>query len=140
MTETDEEKTEISLFDKKISVEEMVAKIQKQIHTFFEDKEMHFGGPITRNKLNEVYYVCLLIDIDLLKAIKIAYTLMGIETEHLDEDSDEDLEITEDIQMVLNVLHDGASKGVDKEFLGGILLMHLELCEGHSIREFYELE
>lgn len=115
--------------EEELSLDDLLKLINRQISLFFEDKEMHYGGPIPKRILKTPHYINLLANIDLTKAIDLTYESLGIREEELNDEDD----VPESVQKVINILGECARSGVAKEFAGGILLMYMELCEGIKV-------
>lgn len=100
-----------------------------QINKFFKDKEYYYGGLIPLELLISKRYIDLLLDIEgLIKKIDAVY--QAIEGIFYDE---EKLSIPSDIQYVLSLLSMCAKAKIPRDYAFGIIIMHLELCEGIEV-------
>ena len=117
------ESQNFSLFYEKINL-----LISENIKSYFADKKLKNGRDINKNIYKCEYYMSMLLRISMSDAILTAYRNMQ---EYNIKDNDED-----EIRYVLKVIKN-IQKQVPQDFVGGMLLMHLELIEGIEIC-FYE--
>lgn len=92
------------------------------IDKYFKEKEMHYGGEISKTTLHSDYYVSLVLNMDLMNGLDVAYSVLERE------------EVENDQELVISILDHCASLGIPKSFAIGLLLMHLEFCEGFNFR------
>jgi hypothetical protein len=117
------ENQNFSLFYEKINL-----LISKNIKSYFSDKKLKNGGDINKSIYKCEHYIDMLFRTHMSDAILIAYRNMQ---EYNIKDNDED-----EIRYVLKIIKN-IQKHVPQDFVGGMLLMHLELIEGIEIC-FYE--
>lgn len=101
--------------------------VKHYISSFFADKEMHYGGPISENVLHLPHYVNVVLNTDICDGVDRAHEMLS--SYNLKTDVPEGL-VPEDVRLVVSVLNQCARAKIPKAFAAGIVLMYLELCEG----------
>lgn len=104
--------------------------IKQCIKNYFFDKNLHNGKKIENSLLELSYYSSLLFNTSLSDAVIKAYALIE-EYDFLSSTQDQNV-VGEDIMYMLELLRD-IQKITPQEFVGGMILMHLELIEGIEI-------
>ncbi len=107
------------------------------IKRFFETMSYHSGGPISKSRLCSDEYVNLVINIEIPSAIDIGYALIkqhgekygyfaktGFYNQKIQEGESIDTKIWMSVMQRCHSLH------ILQEYIGGIFLIYLELCEG----------
>lgn len=103
--------------------------VKDYLDAFFFNKDMHCGGPINARVLHSSNWVSTVMNTDSESGMGRAYAAMereGFKQTMTNGD-------TEDIWFMLGLLKECAKLGIPKCFRPGILLVHLELCEGISV-------
>ena len=102
------------------------------LESFFKDKEMHYGGNVSRSIINSPLSMQVIWDTDISEGVQRAYRVMkraGIGRGRTDND------IREDMQIILDKLGECSDLGIPKCFRGGMLLLYLKVCLGINIDE-----
>lgn len=113
-----------------IATKELKPLIQTVIKNYFFDKKLRDGSEITNDLLELPYYTNLLLKTSFSDAIQHAYELIA-DTDFIQEVQNGD-NLSADVRYMLDLMKK-VQKWVPKEFVGGIILMHLELIEGIEI-------
>jgi hypothetical protein len=113
-----------------IAAIELKPLVQTVIKNYFIDKKLHNRSKIEDHLLELPYYTNLLIKTGFSDAIQHAYELMADNGFMQGESSGDNL--SEDVKYMLDLMKK-IQKWVPKEFVGGMILMHLELIEGIEI-------
>jgi len=92
------------------------------IRNYFTDKRLHNGEKINRKLLELPYYTDLIIQTSVSDGVNKGYMLI----------EESDLIIDDEIKYMIKLISK-ISKYVPQEFVGGMILMHLELIEGMEI-------
>lgn len=122
-SESIEENSNVISFYKEI---EPVIKIC--INNYFSDKFLHDGRKIPKELLDLSYYSSLLFNTSISDGVLKAYFLIE-ENNFLVEKIKDDQAISEEIRYMINLIRN-IQKIIPQEFVGGMILMHLELIEG----------
>jgi hypothetical protein len=118
---------EISLF-----INEVKPIILKCIKNYFLDKVMHDDQEIKDSLLELPYYTDLLFNTSMADGVLKGYKLIE-DNNFIGLDCIEDQNsISEDIRYMINLIRN-IQKYIPQEFVGGMILMHLELVEGMEI-------
>ena len=99
---------------------------------FFKDKEMHYGGAVSRAAINSPLSLELIWNTDISEGVQKAYRVMkraGVGRKRTENG------IREDMQIVIDILDQCSDLGIPKCFRAGILLLYLEMCLGVNIDE-----
>jgi hypothetical protein len=96
----------------------------QMIERFFNKRELGSGGPITKNLLFSPEHVDLL-KIKMIPAVDIVYAALSRVKTLAKTKYDEHV----GIRLIPKVLHAGARRNIPHNFIPGILLLYLELCE-----------
>lgn len=106
-------------------VEDAKKLARQYIGVYFEGKQMYCGGPIPKKVLDSPKYSTLVVNTDIIDGVEKTYNLIECE-----EPDAENGSITKEMQFVIAMLQECAKLKIPKCFAGGLLLMHLQLCEG----------
>ena len=101
------------------------------LDSFFKNKEMEYGGPVSQSLLNSPMTMELIWNTEMSDGIQKAYRVMkraGIGREKGNG-------VREDMQIVLDILGECSDLGIPKCFRAGILLLYLEMCLGIDIND-----
>lgn len=101
---------------------------------FFADKEMHCGGKITESFLFQPRRLYAVMNMNFCKAVDKAYNCMksDLDEDYLQRCVDQG-KLSPDVEKVIETLDMLGAARVPQQFLGGMLLLYLELCEGVKI-------
>ena len=143
---------ELELIEEKITLNPEDARMKKIITAknylayFFSDKTMHCGGKIPKHFLFNERRVHTTVNIQLGPAVDKVYKALAKETDIipnelsfediLDEESDDDDNsgtVTDDMKKVIELLEVFQCARIPQQFMGGFLMIYLELCEGIKI-------
>lgn len=98
------------------------------VDLFFHEKQMYCGGPISAKFLHTPTYIDQVLNIEISIATQIVYLAMEIEN---GEPYVPTLGgVSDDVQWVITFLRHCESLKVPPCFIGGLMLMYIELCEG----------
>lgn len=103
--------------------EEMNNNAEAALLNFFEDKEWYCGGKIPKSELINCRTISTVCNTDIVSAVTMVYPL-------LDGDECTDDKIPSDVQLVIELIMECARKKIPRCFVGGIIVVYLELCEG----------
>jgi len=108
------------------------ATIRDLITAYFAGKEMYCGGEIPKSVLHADNYVSLVLNTDVINGMDIVYDAIAKSGQYQTESEHG---VPDDVRHVIELIHEIKCHCVPKPFITGILLMHLELCEGMSVTE-----
>ena len=103
--------------------------IKKCINNYFFEKNLYDGSKIDKEILELPYYTELLLNTNMLDGVSKAYKMID-EYDFLEENSTDS--ISPEIRYMIKLI-EKVQKYVPQEFVGGMILMHLELIEGMEI-------
>ena len=101
------------------------------IVNFFQDKEMHYGGPIPQKMILRDNYIKMVANSNICDDVDRAYKILegsGIKSESINENI-----IADDVRLILQILDKCKDARIPKCFRGGLILMYLEFCEGIEV-------
>lgn len=104
---------------------------RQYIERFFADREMHCGGGIPDYLLFSKYNISLILNTNIENGVKRAYHAIA-QAERFPPCVDSGI-VPDDVKLVMAILKQCAKVGIPKEFAAGVMLLHLEYCEGISI-------
>lgn len=104
--------------------------IKQCIKNYFVNKNFHDGEKIENYVLELPYYVSLLLNTTVSEGVNKAYKI--IEENNFANNSVLDDSIAEEVRYMISLIK-RIQKFVPQEFVGGMILMHLELIEGLEI-------
>jgi len=102
---------------------------------YFAQRSLYSGGPIPPRLFDDPTYISHVLNMTVGDSAKLAHEFMG---EPSDEESKEVQKkggICSHVELVLSILNTCGEMRIPKCFIGGIVLAHLELCEGIEIFE-----
>lgn len=109
---------------------EMLAKYY--IDLYFRDKELPKG--VTKKLLHSKKYTSMVLNLDICTGIDSIYKLVGVEyTNEQMRYFERQGQLPDDVKYVISMLHDCSKRGIPKQFAVGVIVMYLELCEGHKL-------
>ncbi len=112
-------------------IEEMDSLSKQAISNYFLNEEMYTGELIEKSLMHLPYYVSLVRNTSVSEGVLTAYKMIE-DFDFKDSISINKSSMAEDVKFVLSLIKKIQIK-VSQEFVGGILLMHLELIEGIEI-------
>jgi cell fate (sporulation/competence/biofilm development) regulator YlbF (YheA/YmcA/DUF963 family) len=108
---------------------EITPIIKKCINKYFFEKTLYDGSQIDKEILELQYYTELLLNTNMLDGVSKAYKMID-EYNFLEENLNDS--ISPEIRYMIKLI-ERVQKYVPQEFVGGMILMHLELIEGMEI-------
>lgn len=126
--EEDEESEEIT---SEVVTKEAIALATDWIIKFFAGREMHYGGPIPANVITNDKNVNILLNVDISTAAIITYAAMEVNNGFPYPVAMGG--ISDDVRWVIAFIKNCAAKNVPDCFVGGLMLIYLEVCEGIKI-------
>lgn len=105
--------------------------IKQCIKNYFSDKFLHDGRDIPTELLDLSFYSSLVFNTSVSDGVLKAYFLMQ-DNNFLTENQADQNSIGEEIKYMINLIRN-IQKKIPQEFVGGMILMHLELVEGIEI-------
>jgi hypothetical protein len=106
-------------------LEEIKNLSKKCIKKYFQDKISFSGNQIDSKLILKHKYIDLVMKTNIITAVDLAYSLIK-----KNEFNSNFIDIVnDDVRYVVGLIHQ-IQKTIPQEFVGGILLMHLELIEG----------
>ena len=112
------------------SIKEIRPIVIKSIKNYFFNKKLYNGNKIDYSWFDLPYYSELVLKTDVTNGVLKAYRIIE-ENNFLDTDS-EGQDIGEDIRYMLNLISN-IQRFVPQEFVGGMILLHLEIVEGLQV-------
>ena len=109
-------------------IEEIDGLSKQAISNYFLNEEMYTGDLIEKSLIHLPYYVLLVRNTSVSEGVVKAYKMIE-DCGFKDSISINKSSMPEDVKFVLNLIKK-IQREVSQEFVGGILLMHLELIEG----------
>ena len=116
--------------DDEYGLEKVYEYIKFILNNYFLGKEMYNGEVINSRILNLEYYTNLIFNTKVCDGRHKSYEIMAENNFKVGEGTSSG--IPEDVRYVISALKD-MKRIVPQEFLGGVLLMQLELIEGLEI-------
>jgi hypothetical protein len=102
------------------------------VEEFFKDKEMYGGGPVPDRMLHSSRYLSIVLNYNSDK-LEYMYDAMKRSGHELTVKKVNSAMIPGDVKLVISILRECFCLGIPKEFVFGIVLMYLEICEGVEI-------
>lgn len=111
-------------------IDEIKPIVKKAMSNYFHDKKLHNGNPIDSYIFELPHYTNLVINTNIIDGVRNAYKIIeDNQFIYLDEFSGP---IEQDVIYMINLIRQ-IHKRVPQDFVGGIILMHLELIEGLEV-------
>lgn len=120
-------------FDVSVFLGQIRCLARHYMHRFFRSEGVPAVDP---DCLTDDHYIDLVLDLEVEQGVPILYKALGVR--YSSEERSEFKKfgtIPRDVQQVIDLYDWCASLGVPKCFASGILIMYLELCEGHDLVE-----
>lgn len=114
-----------------VFINELKPVIIKCVKNYFSNKIASDGSFVDESLIEMPYYLDLLFRTTLSDGVIKAYKIME-DNGFSACDDDSDNIIADDIKYMINLIS-GIQKFVPQEFVGGVILMHLELIEGFEV-------
>jgi len=103
------------------------------IRIFFTTQNLVSGGSIPKSLLKNPSYPPLVLNTEISDGINLAWEIMGQPTEKQRHRVEIVGGVYSNSLVILRVIKDCTKLRIPKSFIGGILLIYLELCKGHEI-------
>lgn len=104
--------------------------IKKCINNYFADKKLHDGRKISKTILDLPHYLDMVIKTTVSDGVNKAYEIM--EDNNFQFSNQNNLIVEDEIKYMVKLI-ENISKWVPQEFVGGMILMHIELVEGMEV-------
>jgi hypothetical protein len=100
------------------------------MNLYFYDKDLYSGGSISTRLLKSPEYISAVLNTLMTEGTDEAWGVLGSPTKEEIKKVEQGLGIFKNTEHIISILNQCADVEVPKCFAPGILLMHLELCEG----------
>ena len=97
---------------------------------YFYNRELYSGGPISTQLLKSPEYISAVLNTLMIDGTDGAWGVLGSPTKQEIKKVERGMGIFQNTEHIISILRQCAEAEVPKCFAPGILLMHLELCEG----------
>ena len=97
---------------------------------FFQGKQMHYGGEVSKATLKSVRTINRIMTTDIIGGVDRAYLSLSLGRFGTERNKNG---LRKDMQLILDILKECSSLKIPKCFRGGILLLYIELCHGIKI-------
>lgn len=111
--------------DKRVIVPGHLREIAVSIDMFFLDKSWHAGGQIPDELLHNKRNYKLINNATLIDALDLAYKCIAV-CRTLAKTG---YQRNADVRVAIRVIHECERHGIPQDYIGGMLLLYLELCE-----------
>lgn len=111
-----------------LTKQEEEKNVKSALKTFFSDKKHWCGGNLSTNLIFSDKHIQILLETSVEVGVSIAHFSM-------DRESPEHVDTTEEmwsIRLINTILGEASIRGIPKSYLGGLVILYLELCEGVS--------
>jgi hypothetical protein len=108
------------------------AEVKQTMEKYFSDKEAHYGGPIPNAMLfskNNIELVARTAWGDMFEP---AHKKLGLHKLDRFASPEENKKVNERVNHILDILSGMIKAKIPTHYCGGLLLLHLELCEGYE--------
>jgi hypothetical protein len=131
----EEEKEAAPDFDiSEYAIEDAKLLAKHYIDMFFKDKSLYCGGSIPKNMLHKDRYISAVLNLDICNGMDYIYDAVGVTyTEEQMRYYERQGQLPEDVKYVISLFSMCAKAGIPKQFAVGIIVIYLELCEGHKL-------
>jgi len=119
--------TSVRLFKNFQSNKEKI--VRNYIGMYFKEKQMHYGGSIPAEVLFSPYNISLVLNTSICDGVDFSYKYIESNGYVVKKITETD-RLPSDVRLVLRSLHECACLNIPKQFIGGMILLNLELCEG----------
>lgn len=119
---------EVNFIDDHVKSLKEVGK--KCLDNFFQNKQMHYGGNISRAAINSSKTMNRLLNTDIIGGVDRAYLSLSLGRFSRKKNNNG---LRDDIQLVIDTLNECSELRIPKCFRGGILLLNIEWCHGIKI-------
>lgn len=121
------------IYAENISLAKLRVKAIKYMKLFFSTKQLHCGGPISDRILLSKRNMFLVLHCSLEFVVPHIYQAMAINGCVSECDDDDDEARRGDVEWVVAFLDRCGIERVPPKFIGGLMVMYMELCEGIEI-------
>lgn len=111
-------------------LEEIKPIIKKAMSNYFYDKELHNGDPIDVSLFELSHYTNLVMNTNIIDGVNNAYKI--IEDNQFINTDESFGSIEKDVVYMIDLIKN-IQRRVPQDFVGGMILMHLELVEGLEV-------
>jgi hypothetical protein len=116
----------------KFAVSRVQKSTQDYIQVFFHSRSLYSGGPIARQILQHPDTISLVANTVPEDGIKKAWQLLGEPSAEQKKKAEKVGGIYDNSLKIVKLLEECASLNIPKKFAAGLMLLHLELCEGYT--------
>jgi len=102
---------------------------------YFNQKNLYCGGSIPTGIFHDRTFISYIFNTTIEESTKLAYAHMDQPTEEEERDAKKRGGICRDVKLLVSILNTCGEMRIPKCFHGGIILAHLELCEGVRVFE-----
>ena len=103
------------------------------LHQYFHTKKLHSGGPIPNSIFTNPQIVSRTLNTSPSQGFVLAHKLLGEPTLEEKREVERSRGIYRSTRIIIEVLEECAKMHIPRRIATGILLLHLELCEGCSL-------
>lgn len=104
-------------------------EVVNSLNKFFSRKQWYAGGPIPPELIHTKRNYNLVKNIDIVHAIDIGYNGISKTMKNNGKLARTQRELDLDIYLALRVIHQCERMGIPQDYIGGLFLLYLELCE-----------
>ncbi len=109
------------------------------IRRYFEGKKLDTGCLIPCHVGDLDRYVLLVLNTAINNGIKNTHEILGPTPRIEQKQVENNGHVSDNTMKIIGILRECSQKGIPKCFAGGILLMHVELCDGLYARTLYKV-
>jgi hypothetical protein len=121
-------------FDYEYFVDDTKMLARYHIDTYFKDKQYYCGGQIPKSLLQLERYITIVLNRDIHNSIDAIYSAIGEDSNLNEDELDRKGTVPNDVRRLITLLNMMAHAGIPREFHVGMVIMHLEICEGLTIK------
>lgn len=116
------------------AVEDAKLLAKHYIDMFFRDRPLYCGGEIPKSMLHKDRYISAVLNLDIHNGIEYIYDAVGVNySEEQMRHFERQGQLPNDVKTVISLFQMCAKAGIPKQFAVGIIIIYLELCEGHKL-------
>lgn len=128
--EEDADSEVLEQFHDPFLIEEICNLAKKCLEKYFDGKFSYDGNQINLKDLDNPKFIDLMIKSNIISAVDRAYDI--IKKNEFCSTEEGGKTIAEDVVYIVNLIHK-IQKSVPQDFVGGVLLIHLNLVEGLNL-------
>jgi len=102
---------------------------------YFGQRSLYSGGSIPLRILNDPVYISSILNTTVEKSARLAHEFMDEPSEEEQKAAQKKGGICRNVELLISILNTCGEMRIPKCFIGGIVLAHLELCEGIRVFE-----